>query len=133
MAETQTTAAPVFPAYAAANILVSGFTRTQPSGVRRSEFESGARQQMRVARRVLVAETLVIQLSNTDYQSFKAWLNEEIDLVNWFDYTPPGQSATVKARVVNGEVQQERPLDGSLSQWQVRLTVEYWSDYGADH
>lgn len=116
-----------FPAYAASAVVASSFRRTRAPGVLRSDFESGARQQVKVAERVLVTESLQIQLSNSDYGAFKRWLEDDAGRVDWFSYTPPGESSAVQARVVNGAIKSESPLDAALSHWLVAIDVEYWS------
>ena len=118
---------PVLPDYVQDKIDLRTFSRQRPPGTRRADFESGGRQQIRIARRVLIAETLSADLSKADYALFLTWYQNSIERVGWFDYTPPGAAAATKARLVNGQITEEVPLDTAGNQWRLKLSVEYWS------
>ena len=118
---------PVFPSYFQDKIDLRSFSRQRPSGVRRADFDSGARQQIRIARRVLVTETLSADLSKADYALFLTWYQDTIKRVGWFKYTPPGAAAPVDARLVEGKISEEAPLDSATKTWRLKIALEYWS------
>lgn len=115
-----------FPTYA--KLVLEGFKKDRESALQRTDMERGPPKQPRIKSRVLVTRKLTYAFdSKTDYNNFLTWFNTSINRgAAWFDWTDPETSTVKKARIVNGKLSEEKPLNSALSLWQVMFDLETW-------
>jgi len=125
---TPDVAVATFPTYA--RLLTDGFSIKRPSGVDRSSIEDGMANQRRRQSRVLVPISVMYQLdSQADYTSFLDWYYNEINSgADWFNWTDPLDKQSKLARIVQGTLNEEKPIDGVPNLgWRISMTIERWS------
>lgn len=115
-----------FPSYM--KLILAGLTFKRESALLRTEMEIGPPKQTVQKTRVMLTRKVTYAAdSKTDYLNFITWFTTTINRgAAWFDWTDPVDGVTKKARIVNGELDEEKPLNSGLTLWQVSFHLETW-------
>lgn len=115
-----------FPSYA--KLVLEGFSIERESALDRTEMEVGPPKQPVRRTRVMVTRKVTYALdTKADYLNFLTWFNTTINRGSaWFDWVDPQDAATKKARIVNGKLDAEKPLNSALSLYEVSFRLETW-------
>lgn len=110
--------------------LLTKYAIVEPEAVLRREMEDGTSKTSTNWSRILVArEVTYLYRSKSSYLAFIDWFN---NLVNkgesWFDWTDPTTGTVKVARIKDGKLGAERPLDPLMTWWTIDMTLEVWDD-----
>jgi hypothetical protein len=105
-------------------LTANGFRRKRVSNVIRSDMESGPAKQALRASRDYIRFPVTYLFTKAQYLAFDTWVTDTIDTVGWFDWTEPIASATLQARIVNGDISEAAPLNPHMANWVVSFELE---------
>jgi hypothetical protein len=117
---------PTLPTYV--KIRADGFMQQRQSAVLRSEMDSGPPKQSKIYSRVLVTRPVRFLIeSAANYAAFITWFNSDLNRgAEWFDWTDPVTDTVRLARIVGGQLNEERPLTPAMTHWEISCTLETW-------
>lgn len=115
-----------FPSYM--KLILAGLAFEREGALTRTDMEIGPPKQAVQKTRVMLTRKVTYAAdTKTDYLNFIAWHKTTINYgVAWFDWTDPVDGVTKKARIVNGKLDEEKPLNSGLTLWQVTFHLETW-------
>lgn len=115
-----------FPSYP---ILVewSSYKVNRNTAVQRTSMEDGFAKQTKRFSRVLVTRSVKYQMTKAEYATFLTWFNTTVNRgSDWFDWTDPNTNTVKTARIVNGQLDEEVPVDPIMSKWDISFKLETW-------
>lgn len=112
------------------SVILDGYKEKIEPTMLRTEFDDGyVRQDAKISRRRIVRSVRLRLCSVQQVRDFKCWLRDNIgNGAYWFNFFDHTEGRTMRARIVNGDVEimPTQQLSDGLNVWLVDCEFESW-------